>query len=63
MVLYRRYKFKKNTSQRGASNSVSDFSVLSNPTGTQKVSYMGLCGKKLVTFNPQLSTFIQQISK
>ena len=32
------------SSLRGASDSVTDFSVLSNPTGVQIVVCLGLCG-------------------
>ena len=31
-------------SQRGASDSVTDFSMLSTPTGAQNVSIQGFCG-------------------
>ena len=49
--------------QRGASYSVTDFSMLSNPAGTQNVSCLGLCDWDICpknyaqyglgTFNPQ----------
>ena len=34
-------------SQRGASDSVTDFSVLSNPSDAQNVSCLGLCGRDI----------------
>ena len=32
-------------SQRGASGSITDISMLSNPAGAQNISYLGLCGR------------------
>ena len=53
---------------RGASDSVTDSSVISNPADAQNVSCLGLCGRDICpksyalyekgTFNPQLSVSI-----
>ena len=37
----------KNASRRGASDSVADPSVLSNPADSQNVSGLGLCGRDI----------------
>ena len=54
--------------RRGASDSVTDSSTLSNPADAQNVSYLGLCGRDICpkssalygpgTFNQQLLLFI-----
>ena len=55
-------------SQGGASDSITDSSVLSNPPDSQNVSYLGLCGRAICPIsyasyglgiiNPQLSVSI-----
>ena len=37
----------KIASQRGASDSVTNYSVLPNPAGAQNVSCLGLCGRDI----------------
>ena len=36
-----------NTRKTGASDSVTDSSVLSNPADAENVSYLGLCGRDI----------------
>ena len=45
MDAHMRYEIWARFSQRGASDSVTDSSVLSNPADAQNVSCLGLCGK------------------
>ena len=33
--------------QRGASDNITDFSMLSNPAGAQNISCLGLCGRDI----------------
>ena len=62
------HKTKFTKSQRGASDSVANFSTLSNPADAQNASCLGLCDREICpiiyssyglgTFNPQLSVSI-----
>ena len=64
------YFIKLVASQRGAFDSVANFTVLSNTADAQNASYLGLCGRVICpndyawyglglgAFNPQLSVSI-----